>query len=72
MDWSTNKTYVLNSLSSIHLLPKDEQTLEINEIFECLKKHTSIYSKIDQYHPQSSNQIKKIFTKLNKKLPAML
>ena len=42
MDWSTNKTYVLNSLSSIHLLPKDEQTLEIKEIFECLKKHTSI------------------------------
>ena len=53
-------TYITNTLTYLHLLPKDEQLNELNKILAYFKKKTRKYNKGIDYSPEYEKSLKRV------------
>ena len=52
MEEQIETTYITNTLTYLHLLPKDEQSNELNKILAYFKKKQRKYNKGIDYSPE--------------------
>ena len=52
MEEQIETTYITNTLTYLHLLPKDEQSNELNKILAYFKKKQGKYNKGIDYSPE--------------------
>ena len=60
MEEQIETTYITNTLTYLHLLPKDEQSNELNEILAYFKKKQRKYNKGIDYSPEYEKSLKRI------------
>ena len=54
------RAYITYTLSYLHLLPKDEQSNELNKILAYFKKKQHKYNKGIDYSPQYEKSLKRV------------
>ena len=60
MEQQIETTHITNTLTYLHLLPKDEQLNELNKILAYFKKKTRKYNKGIDYSPEYERSIKRV------------
>ena len=60
MEEQIETTYITNTLTYLHLLPKDEQLNELNKILAYFKKKTRKYNKGIDYSPEYEKSLKRV------------
>ena len=60
MEEQIETTYITDTLTYLHLLPKYEQLNELNKILAYFKKKTRKYNKGIDYSPQYEKSLKRV------------
>ena len=60
MEEQIETTYITNTLTYLHLLPKDEQSYELNKILAYFKKKQCKYNKGIDYSPEYEKSLKRV------------
>ena len=60
MEEQIETTYITNTLTYLHLLPKDEQYNELNKILAYFKKKQLKYNKGVDYGPEYEKSLKRV------------
>ena len=60
MEEQIETTYITNTLTYLHLLPKDEQLSKLNKILAYFKKKTRKYNKGIDYSPEYEKSLKRV------------
>ena len=60
MEDQIETTYITNTLTYLHLLPKDEQSNELNKILAYFKKKQRKYNKGIDYSPEYEKSLKRV------------
>ena len=60
MEEQIETTYITNTLTYLHLLPKDEQLIELNKILTYFKKKIRKYNKGIDYSPEYEKSLKRV------------
>ena len=60
MEEQIETTHITNTLTYLHLLPKDEQSNELNKILAYFKKKQRRYNKAIDYSPEYEKSLKRV------------